>query len=35
MSTGLNIPADRLANGLGDTPFAVTHELVDHPLLTL
>jgi Cupin superfamily protein len=35
MSTGLNVPADRLANGLGDKPFAVTHDLVDHPLLTL
>jgi hypothetical protein len=35
MSTGLNVPADRLANGLGDKPFGVTHDLVDHPLLTL
>jgi hypothetical protein len=35
MSTGLNIPPDRLANGLGDKPFAVTHELMDNPLLTL
>lgn len=35
MSTGLHVPADRLANGLGDEPFAVTHELVDNPLLTL
>jgi hypothetical protein len=31
----LSVPADRLANGLGGKPFAITHDLVDHPLLTL
>ncbi len=35
MSTGLKIPAEKLSNGLGDEPFAVTHELQDNPLLTL
>jgi hypothetical protein len=35
MSTGLNIPPERLANGLGYEPFAVTHTLQDNPLLTL
>jgi hypothetical protein len=34
MST-LHVPAERLAGGLGDEPFAVTHDLADHPLLTL
>lgn len=31
----LHIPRDKLAIGLGDKPFAVTHELADNPLLTL
>ncbi len=35
MSTDLKIDQERLARGLGDEPFAVTHELVDHPLLEL
>ena len=35
MSTGLKIDPERLAHGLGEEPFAVSHELSDHPLLTL
>ena len=35
MNMHLKIDADRLARGLGDEPFAVSHELVGHPLLEL
>lgn len=35
MTEALKIDPARLAAGLGDRPFAVTHELSDHPLLTL
>ena len=35
MSTALHIDPPHLAGGLGDRPFAVTHDLVDNPLLTL
>lgn len=36
MSGGsLQIDNDKLAIGLGDEPFAVTHDLADNPLLTL
>ena len=35
MSTQLSIDPERLSRGLGDEPFAVTHELVEHPLLEL
>jgi Cupin superfamily protein len=31
----LKIAPDKLASGLGDEPFTVKHELMDHPLLTL
>lgn len=35
MTSTLQIDPARLANGLGDRPFAVRHDLVDNPLLTL
>ena len=31
----MTIDPEKLANGLGDEPFAVTHELSDHPLQKL
>jgi hypothetical protein len=34
-SSKLQIDPAKLANGLGDEPFPVQHELMDHPLLTL
>lgn len=35
MTSKLRIDPQRLANGLGDQPFAVQHDLGDNPLLTL
>jgi hypothetical protein len=35
MTSKLRIDPQRLAGGLGDEPFAVQHDLADHPLLTL
>lgn len=35
MSEPLKIDPEKLATGLGDEPFSVSHHLVDNPLLTL